>query len=158
MLSNQSFSFMFSLQATAAVIAKLKWSSSPGGYIVTGYVGDVANVVWAHLELERAQIFRARVGLGLWVADSGRARACQILASSPSGFGNICFSLLLRSTRRSISRNISNSAQSGQIGLLKKPAGFCSKLSPGFSGFRLMYCGLSIEPGPTGSGLGPFQL
>ena len=26
------------------------------------------------------------------------------------------------------------------------------------SGFGLMYCGLSIEPGPTSSGLGPFQL
>ena len=26
------------------------------------------------------------------------------------------------------------------------------------SGFELMYCGPSIEPGLTGSGLGPFQL
>ena len=31
-------------------------------------------------------------------------------------------------------------------------------MGPGLSGFGLMYCGLSIEPGPTGSGLGPFQL
>ena len=36
--------------------------------------------------------------------------------------------------------------------------GLWTKLGPGFSGFGLMYCGLSIEPGPTGSGLGPFQL
>ena len=28
-------------------------------------------------------------------------------------------------------------------------------MSPGFG---LIYCGLSSEPGPTGSGLGPFQL
>ena len=40
----------------------------------------------------------------------------------------------------------------------KKARGLWTKLGPGFSGFGLMYCGLSIEPGPTGSGLGPFQL
>ena len=37
----------------------------------------------------------------------------------------------------------------------KKARGLWSKLSPGFG---LIYCGLSSEPGPTGSGLGPFQL
>ena len=40
----------------------------------------------------------------------------------------------------------------------KKARGLWTKLGPGFSGFGIMYCGLSIEPGPTGSGLGPFQL
>ena len=39
----------------------------------------------------------------------------------------------------------------------KKARRLWSKLGPGLSGFGLMYCRLSIEPGPTGSGLGPFQ-
>ena len=37
-------------------------------------------------------------------------------------------------------------------------AGLGQKLGPGFSGLGLMYSGPSIEPGPTGSGLGRFQL
>ena len=37
----------------------------------------------------------------------------------------------------------------------QKAHGVWSKLSPGLLGIRLMYWGLSIEPGPTGSGLGP---
>ena len=76
------------------------------------------------LELERAQILRARVGLGLLVADSGRARACQIMASSPSGFETICFSLLLRPTRRSEAEILVIRHSRAESGSLKSPRAF----------------------------------
>ena len=37
-------------------------------------------------------------------------------------------------------------------------SGLVENWARAFSGFRLMYYGPSIEPGSTGSGLGPFQL
>ena len=41
--------------------------------------------------MERAQKFRARVELGLWDSDSGRARAWQYLAQSPPGSAKFGF-------------------------------------------------------------------
>ena len=41
--------------------------------------------------MERAQKFRARVELGLWDSDSGRARAWQYLARSPPGSAKFGF-------------------------------------------------------------------
>ena len=53
-----------------------------------------------NLELERAQLFRAQGGLGLWVSESAQAGALHNLASIPSGFGNFCSSLILGLTHQ----------------------------------------------------------
>ena len=41
---------------------------------------------------------------------------------------------------------------------MKKPAGFGPNQARALSSLSFIYYGPRIEPGPTGSGLGPFQL
>ena len=79
-----------------------------------------------------------------------QARALSFLIGSGSGFVKLDFqgqnSLALHKNQFSV------------IFKLRALLGLVENWAWDFLDFRLMYCGPSIEPGPTGSGLGLFQL